>query len=112
MANSDAPNGLDPVYRLGGGPIPCRAYEAGVTTAIFAGDVVKMKTSGRIIAEVTTTIANDAIGVAANYVAAATTPATTVWVYDDPFTVFRIQSDGTTDPTAATADSFIGNCER
>ena len=110
MANLDAPNGLSPIYRLGGGPIPSRAYEAGVTTAIFAGDIVKMKTSGRIITEVTTTIAVDAIGVAVNYVAAGTTPAVTVWVYDDPFTVFRAQSDGTTDPSNATADSFIGNC--
>ena len=110
MANADNPHGLKPVYTLGGGPLRMRAYEAGVTTAIFKGDVVKMKTSGRLIAELTTTGGADIVGVAANYVAAGTTPATTVWVYDDPFTVFEVQSDGTTDPGATTAQAIIGNC--
>ena len=67
MANLDAPNGLSPIYRLGGGAIPSRAYVAGVTTAIFAGDLVKMGTGGRVITETTTTIAVDCIGVAVNY---------------------------------------------
>ena len=106
MANVDNPNGLTPVYMLGGGAIPQRAYIAGVTTAIFAGDLVKMGTGGRVISETTTTLAADCVGVAANYVAAGTTPATTVWVYDNPWTVFEVQSDGITDTDHK---AFLGN---
>lgn len=106
MANVDNPNGLTPVYMLGGGAIPMRAYNAGVTTAIFAGDLVKMGTGGRVIAETTTTLAADCVGVAANYIAAGTTPVDTVWVYDNPWTVFEVQSDGATDTDHK---AFIGN---
>lgn len=111
MANIDHPSGLRPVYRLGGGKVPMRPYEAGDTTAIYQGDVVKLKSNGRVIAEVTTTGTDKIVGVAANYVAAGDggPSGTTCWVYDDPFTVFALNSDGATDPGSTTAQGHIGN---
>lgn len=108
MANVDHPHGLKPVMQLGGGPVPCHVYEANVTTAIFQGDVVTIRTDGRCDTLKTASGANNIIGVAANYVEAGTTPAADLWVYDDPNTIFEVQSDGTTDPGETTAQAAIG----
>jgi hypothetical protein len=98
LANIDNPHGLRPVRQLGGGRVPLHAYwKKGTTTAVFAGDIVYMTGSdSRVLRLATTTGSDDVIGVAANYVSAASS-GYTVWVYDDPFTVFNVQSDGTTD---------------
>lgn len=105
MANIDAPHGLAAVKMLNGGKIPMHKYTSGVTTAIYQGDVVKLKAGGRVVTETVTTGSYAILGVAANYCAASGT----VWVYDDPDTIFEIQSDGATDPTAATSLAMVGN---
>jgi len=98
MANKDFPRGLRPLRQLSGGKIPMHAYwKKGTTTAIFEGDLVVLQgADSRVLRLATTTGSDDVIGVAANYVAAGS-EGSTVWVYDDPFTVFGVQTDGTTD---------------
>jgi len=98
MANNDNPRGLRPLRQLSGGKIPMHAYwKKGTTTAVFEGDIVVMQGSDSRVLRLATTQGNDdAIGVAANYVSAGSS-GTTVYVYDDPFTVFGVQCDGTTD---------------
>uniref|UniRef100_A0A6M3INN9 Putative structural protein n=1 Tax=viral metagenome TaxID=1070528 RepID=A0A6M3INN9_9ZZZZ len=97
MANQDHPHGLRPIRMLNSGPIPKNRYRAGTTTAIFQGDMVAMTGDGNVIRVAVTTGSADCVGVAANYKAAGSAAGTEVWVYDDPDTVFEIQSDGTTD---------------
>jgi len=103
MANIDNPNGLRP-FNVS----PKKAYEAGVTTAIFQGDVVQMGSGGRVKSITTTTGNLKVIGVAANYIPAATTPAVTVWVYADPNDEFIIQDDGAGVTTSDINDDLIG----
>jgi hypothetical protein len=77
--------------------------------AIFRGDAVSILATGRVATTLTAGGSAQTIGVANNYVAAlAANDGADVWVYDDPDTVFEIQSDGTTDPTLATSQLGIG----
>jgi len=109
MANKDFPSGLWPHKMSTGGKIPMNAYEAGVTTAIYEGDVVQLKAGGRVKTMTTVTGVDTILGVAATYVKASASAHTTVWVYDDPNTYFVVNSDGTTDPTnLTTAINHIG----
>jgi hypothetical protein len=108
MANVDYPHGLNAVMSRFADTPRMRKYAANVTTGIFRGDVVTLLTNGRVATLLTSTGAANVIGVAANYNAAATTPAVDIWVYDDPDTIYEIQSDGTTDPTLATSKAAIG----
>ena len=98
MANLDSAFGFRPVRMLNGGKIPMHKYaNKGATTAIFQGDRVALQgADGRLLRIATTTPNVDCIGVAANYIASGTA-GQDVWVYDDPNTVFEVQSDGTTD---------------
>jgi hypothetical protein len=93
MANIDAPHGLVPLYKIGGGPIISNEYDkdASEGTAIFIGDVVTREADENIKAGGTpgTTLW---LGVARNYGAASL--ATIHQVCDDPFTVFEAQDDG------------------
>ncbi|GAG24143.1 unnamed protein product [marine sediment metagenome] len=104
MANADNPRGLTPVMS-GGNSSSVRIgwYYASVTTAIFKGDVVQVMATGRVKSCVTTGGNVYIRGVAGAYNAAGVTPSVKIPVYDDPNTVFTVNSDGTTDPTAATA---------
>jgi len=106
MANIDAPFGLRPVRMMNGGKIPMRKYaNKGATTAVYQGDIVVLQAAdGRVLRLANTSTNADIIGVAANYVAAGTA-GQELWVYDDPFTVFELQSDGT---TAADYTDHIG----
>ena len=105
MANLDNPHGLNAVRMMNGGKIPMDKYTVNATTAIYQGDVVQIKATGLVRTIVTTGGAASILGVAANY----TSASGEVWVYNDPGTVFEIQSDGTTDPsTAAAARAHIG----
>lgn len=108
MANVDYPHGLNAVMSRSKDTPRLTKYKATVTSAIFRGGIVCLRTGGQVAACKTTGGADNIIGVAANYVAAGTTPAADCWVYDDPDTVFEIQSDGTTDPGSTTAQAKIG----
>ena len=124
MANQDRARGCWPLYNLTGGKIPVHAYhKKGTTTGVYEGGIVVLRTADRRIGSLQTTTGSDEIvGVAANYVAAASS-GKTVWVYDSPFTVFGINSDGTTNEdykdlvgtvatgnaALSTADSAAGN---
>lgn len=92
MANRDFPCGLKP---LGINP-KLEYFYASVTTAIFKGDVVAIKSSGRVHTVVTTTGSVDVIGVAAEYSKASNTPAVKIGVYTDVNQRFVIQADGAT----------------
>ena len=105
MANSDAPHGLNAVKMMNGGKIPMHKYDVATTSAIYKGDVVCLRAAGRVASLKTTGGAANILGVAANYTAASGE----VWVYDDPGTIFEIQSDGATDPGATTGLGLIGN---
>jgi hypothetical protein len=109
MANVDYPNGLTAVMSGSNCGTPrLTKYKASVTSAIYAGGIVCLRAGGQVANLKTTTGAANVVGVASNYVAAATTPAADVWVYDDPNTIFMVQTDGTTDPGSTTAQAKIG----
>lgn len=109
MANVDHPHGLVPVMSRFKDTPRMTKYYASVTTAIFRGDPVCINASGRVHSLTTVTGDTEIVGVAANYNAAGTTPTEQIWVYDDPDTIFEIQSDGATDPsTKAAAVALIG----
>lgn len=90
---------------MNGGKIPMDKYTVIATTAVYKGDIIQLKATGLARAIVTTGGAASIIGVAANYTAASGE----VWVYNDPGTIFEIQSDGATDPGSTTAVGLIGN---
>lgn len=118
MANNDAPYGLRPSRKLGGGAVANDGYTIadGQAGAIFSGDVVMMTGTGKNIEIAPAGTANP-IGVFAgcNFIGAdgrvtfspywpdaQALEANTVCqalVYDDPNIIFRAQAD-----TAAAAD--------
>jgi hypothetical protein len=104
MANKDAPHGLNAVRMMNGGKIPMHKYTVAATTAVYQGDVVTLRATGLIATLKTAAGATNIVGVASNYAAASGD----VWVYDDPYTIFEVQSDGATDPGATTAGAFLG----
>lgn len=86
MANANAPFGFQPI--LTEGKQNRVTVYAKTAVALFAGDVVKMTSTG----QVAVCAAGDVlIGSVAE---SATAAATTVAVYDDPFMEFMAQSDG------------------
>lgn len=108
MANKDHPHGLTAIMSRMHDTPRLNTYVAGVTTAIFRGDVVTLKANGRVASLLTTAGAANQLGVAASYVAAGTTPAVNIGVHDDPDTIFEIQGDSTTDVAEATIVAEIG----
>lgn len=112
MANVDAPYGLRPSRKLGGGTVVSNAYSiaGGYASAIFSGDVVMMTGTGNNI-ELAPAGTVNAIGVFAgcNFIdaegrvtfkpywpAGQTIEANTTvqaLVYDDPDIIFRAQAD-------------------
>jgi len=108
MANVDHAHGLTPVMSRFHDTPRMTQYKATITSAIFRGGPVVLRTAGNVAALKTTGGADNVIGIAASYVAAGTDPAADIGVYDDPDTVFEAQSDGTTDPGSTTAQAKIG----
>ena len=120
MANVDAAFGLTPIRHLSGnGYSRANKYTitSGLSENIFTGDLVIITADG-VITPHTATEANN-IGVFAgvsytasdgSYVYAQYFPSGTTatniiaYVYDDPYTVFKVQSAGTP------AQTNIGNC--
>lgn len=104
MANVDAPHGLRPAYRLGGGPMIVNYYSKDVgANAVFLGDLVKLSNDGNVDPSVAADTNN--IGVSAAYSATAVAESIPVW--DDPDIVFELQDDGAGTVSART---HVGNC--
>jgi hypothetical protein len=84
-----------------------RKYLSDGSAIIYQGDPVELTSTGKV--KVMTTVAgtDNIVGVAASYTGATTNNE--VWVYDDPYTIFECQSDGTTDPGSSTAWDIVGN---
>lgn len=101
MANIDNPHGLRAIRMINGGKIPMTKYTSYTTSVVYEGDVVQHVGSGKVRSLLTTsgtTSGNYIVGVAANYAATNSD----LWVYDDPYTVFAVNSDGATDAGEST----------
>lgn len=90
MANSDAPRGLRPLYRLGGGnTFNTKNFAKDASAGVLGiNDPVRIETDGNISKWVAGAVM---VGVCAKYSATAT--ADTVPVYVDPDLVYEIQAD-------------------
>ena len=120
MANVDAAFGFVPIRHLSGnGYSRANKYTitSGLSEAIFTGDLVIITADGVITPHTATEVnnigvfagvsytASDGSYVYAQYFASGTTGTDFIaYVYDDPYTVFKVQSAGTP------AQTNIGNC--
>jgi len=120
MANVDAAFGLTPVRHLSGyGYSRANVYTiaSGLAENIFTGDVVVLVAAGVLTPHTATEVNNIGVFAGVSYTAAdgsfiysqywpSGTVATNIkaYVYDDPYTVYKAQSAGTT------AQTNIGNC--
>ena len=101
VTNIDNPHGLRAVRTLSGGRPPMTKYTSYTTSVVYEGDVVQHVGSGKVRSLLTTsgtTSGNYIVGVAANYAATNSD----IWVYDDPDTIFQVNSDGATDAGEST----------
>ncbi len=110
MANADTPRGFWPTRHLAGGVNRLNDYliATGYTTDIFEGDMVKLVAGGgievaaagnRVVGVFAGVSYTDASGneVYSNYYPNTTTMTNVkAHVYDDPYTVFGVQSAGST----------------
>tara|TARA_R100001015_G_C4603456_1_gene158413 strand:- start:693 stop:1247 length:555 start_codon:yes stop_codon:yes gene_type:complete len=120
MANVDAAFGFIPIRHLSGnGYSRANKYTitSGLSENIFTGDLVIITADGVITPHTATEVnnigvfagvsytASDGSYVYSQYFASGTTGSNIIaYVYDDPYTVFRVQSAGTP------AQTNIGNC--
>ena len=120
MANVDAAFGLTPVRHLSGnGYSRANKYTitSGLAENIFTGDLVIITADGVITPHTATEVNNIGVFAGVSYTAAdgsyvysqyfpSGTTATNIiaYVYDDPYTVFKVQSAG------SPAQTNIGNC--
>ena len=115
MANVDHPHGLNAVMSRFHDTPRMTKYKAHVNTTtpvgLFRGDIAQLMATGKVKTITTTTGVDAVIGVIAGpYLSAlAANDDKDVFVYDDPDTIYEIQSDGTTDPGSTTAQGHIGN---
>ena len=119
MANVDAAFGFVPVRHMSGNAPRANKYTitSGLAENIFTGDLCILTADGVITPHTATETNNIGVFAGVSYTAAdgsyvyseywpSGTVATDIiaYVYDDPFTVFKVQSAGTT------AQTNIGNC--
>ena len=120
MANVDAAFGLTPVRHLSGnGYSRANKYTitSGLAENIFTGDLVIITADGVITPHSATEVNNIGVFAGVSYTASdgsyvysqyfpSGTTATNIiaYVYDDPYTVFKVQSAG------SPAQTNIGNC--
>ena len=120
MANVDAAFGLTPIRHLSGnGYSRANVYTiaSGLAENIFTGDVVIINTAGVLTPHTAGEVNNIGVFAGVSYTATdgsfvysqyfpSGTVATNIkaYVYDDPYTVFKAQTAGTT------AQTNIGNC--
>src|SRR5210317_1789298 len=102
MANVDAAFGFVPVRHLSGnGYSRANVYTitSGLAENIFTGDLCIITADGVITPHTATEVNNIGVFAGVSYTASDGS-----YVYDDPYTVFKVQSAGTT------AQTNIGNC--
>ena len=120
MANVNAAFGLTPIRHLSGnGYSRANVYTitSGLAENIFTGDAVILTSGGVLTPHTATEVNNIGVFAGVSYTAAdgsyvysqywpSGTVATDIvaYVYDDPYTVFKVQSAGTI------AQTNIGNC--
>jgi|TARA_R110002110_G_scaffold22279_1_gene86818 hypothetical protein len=119
MANVDAAFGFVPIRHMSGNAPRANKYTitSGLAENIFTGDLCILTADGVITPHTATETNNIGVFAGVSYTAAdgsyvyseywpSGTTATDIiaYVYDDPFTVFKVQSAGTT------AQTNIGNC--
>ena len=119
MANPNSPYGLKVVRHLSGNAPRANKYTitSGLAEDIFTGDLVILTADGVITPHTATEVNNIGVFAGVSYTASngeyvyskywpSGTVATDIvaYVYDDPYTVFRIQSAGTP------AQTNVGNC--
>ena len=120
MANVDAAFGFVPIRRLSGnGYSRANKYTitSGLSENIFTGDLVIITADGVITPHTATEVNNIGVFAGVSYTASdgsyvysqyfptgTTGTSIIAYVYDDPYTVFKVQSAG------APAQTNIGNC--
>ena len=119
MANADAAFGFVPVRHMSGNAPRANKYTiaTGLAENIFTGDLCIIIATGFITPHTATEVNNIGVFAGVSYTASdgsyvyseywpTGTAATDIvaYVYDDPYTVFKAQSAGTT------AQTNIGNC--
>ena len=119
MANVDAAFGFVPVRHMSGNAPRTNKYTiaSGLTENIITGDSVVLINTGLLTPHTATETNNIGVFAGVSYTASdgsfvyseywpSGTTATDIvaYVYDDPYTVFKVQSAGTT------AQTNIGNC--
>ena len=119
MANPNSPYGLKVVRHMSGNAPRANKYTitSGLAEDIFTGDLVILTADGVITPHTATEVNNIGVFAGVSYTASngeyvyskywpSGTVATDIvaYVYDDPYTVFRIQSAGTP------AQTNVGNC--
>ena len=119
MANVDAAFGFVPIRHLSGNAPRANKYTitSGLAENIFTGDLVILTADGVVTPHTATETNNIGVFAGVSYTASdgsyvysqywpSGTTATNIiaYVYDDPFTVYKVQSAGTP------AQTNIGNC--
>jgi hypothetical protein len=119
MANTNSPFGFVPTRHLSGFAPRANKYTIGTgyATTIFNGDMVVLAADGEIEQAAATNTNNVGVFAGVSYTASdgsyvysekwtASTAGTNIiaYVYDDPYTVYKVQSAGTP------AQTNIGNC--
>ena len=119
MANADAAFGFVPVRHMSGNAPRANKYTiaTGLAENIFSGDLCIITAGGVVTPHTATEVNNIGVFGGVSYTASdgsyvyseywpSGTAATNIvaYVYDDPYTVFKAQSAGTT------AQTNIGNC--
>ena len=119
MANVDSAFGFVPIRHMSGNVPRANKYTiaSGLAENIFTGDLVIIIASGLLTPHSATEVNNIGVFAGVSYTASdgsyvysqywpSGTTATDIvaYVYDDPYTVFKVQSAGTT------AQTNVGNC--
>ena len=119
MANVDAAFGFVPIRHLSGNAPRANKYTitSGLAENIFTGDLVIITADGVLTPHTATEVNNIGVFAGVSYTASdgsyvysqywpSGTTATNIiaYVYDDPFTVYKVQSAGTP------AQTNVGNC--
>ena len=125
MANVDSPFGFVPSRHMSGSPIRTNKYTitSGLAENIFNGDLVILTTDGVITPHTATEVNNLGVFAGVSYTASdgsykfseywpSGTTGTNIiaYVYDDPYIVYKVQSDGSPAQTdlGACADVVAG----
>jgi hypothetical protein len=119
MANVDAAFGFVPIRTMGGNAARANKYTiaSGLAENIFTGDLCIIDANGQVTPHTATEVNNIGVFAGVSYTASdgsyvysqywpSGTTATDIvaYIYDDPYTVYKVQSAG------SPAQTNIGNC--